>query len=147
MTEQDPFEFPEIRVQKPDPNAPARTPRATVAKQPAPSHGDLAAQWLEAWAAKRDAEAKMTKLRKQIEALLDSGETVGNEVGSVSWQTSTSLKADAQGLLLAAGPEILAQVSEVSATKLRELIDSGRLDKDAPFIRYETVKRLVTKLR
>lgn len=146
MTEQDPFDFPEIRVKQPDPNAPPRTPRA-ASKASVAGHADLAAQWLEAWAAKRDAEAKMTKLRKQIEALLEAGETVGNEVGSVTWQTSTAIKADAQGLLQAAGPEVLAQVSEISATKLRELIDSGRLDKDAPFIRYETVKRLVTKLR
>ena len=148
MTENDPFDFPEVRYK-----TPADVAHLPPREMAQPTNGTetknerLARLWLEAWMVKRDAEAKMTQIRKELEALLENGEMVGNSTGYLTWESSKSLKADPKGLFDAIGPQVYVRVSEVSTTKLRELIQAGVIPSEADYLRYETTKRLVTKLR
>ena len=150
MSENDPFDFPEVRFKTPADVAhlpPIDTVHPTVDDGTETKNERLARLWLEAWMVKRDAEAKMTQIRKEIEALLENGEMVGNSTGYLTWESSKSLKADSKGLFDAIGPQVYVRVSEVSTTKLRELIQAGVIPSEADYLRYETTKRLVTKLR
>ena len=69
MSSTDPFEYPPVRLMKPDdkPNGETR-------------NESLAQQWIEAWSQKRDAEARMTELRKEIEKLLEVAPQYGIEI-------------------------------------------------------------------
>jgi hypothetical protein len=107
----------------------------------------LAREWLEAWSAKREAEAKMAELRVEIERLLDNGAKVGNRVGYVTWATTKVLRAEPAGLFQAIGPQMYVRVSEVPTTKLRELLQAGLVSLEAEFLYTETHRRLLTKLR
>lgn len=145
MNTPDPFDFPEIRVKTPSQETPLRPAEEQGAMETRTE--TLTRQWLEAWTLKRDAETSMAALRREIETRLENGEVVGNSTGYVTWETSRRVKADPKGLYEAMGSKIFLSVIEVSSTKLRKLIDDGAVPEDAPWMRFETKKKLVTKLR
>jgi hypothetical protein len=144
MSVADRSEFPEIRVQStadlPQRSAPEELPTETNTER-------LARLWIKAWSVKKEAEARMNALRKEIEAILDEGEIVGNSTGYVVWETTKRLRADPAGLLAAVGPQTYLRVSEVSTTKVRELIQAGLVPMEADYLTTEVVRRLATRLR
>lgn len=152
----DPFELPVVRVRTPEDVGPSR-PRS-VPDQPTESlrrveepnadetRGErLARLWIKYWDIRREAERRLKALRGEIEQALADGESVRHTTGRVSWRTSTVVKADPSGLFAAVGPDVYVRASDVSATKLRELIEAGLVPADAPYLTTESVRRLVTE--
>ena len=140
----DPFELPEIRVKSvadvPLRSVPEELPTETNTER-------LARLWIKAWSVKKEAQARMDALRVEIEAILNEGEIVGNSTGDVVWDTSKRLRADPGGLFQALGAQTYLRVSEVSTTKLRELVQAGLVPAEADYLRTEVMRKLVTRLR
>ncbi|MBS1713224.1 MAG: hypothetical protein JST30_02680 [Armatimonadetes bacterium] len=107
----------------------------------------LVRTWIEAWQAKRRAEETMAGLRPEIESLLDDGVLLEAPLGTLGWSESRMLRADRVALAQDVGTYVFAKASTIPSGKIRELIHGGLVAPDAPYLSYETVRRLVTTLR
>jgi len=133
MPEHDPFDLPNVRVMN-RPRAASREER-------------LAQAWIEAWQAKRDAEAAMARLRREIEPLLDAGLMLESKLGQVAWCESQTLRVEPVAMARDVGLSVFAKASTVFPGRIKVLIQGGLIAPDAPYVSYETVRRLVTTLR
>ena len=137
MEHPDPFDFPEIRPKH------AETRPLSVKDD----NSQLAQLWISAWIAKRDAEARMSELRKQIEKRLEHGEFLGTDLGYVAWESSTKFRADPRGLHAELGSKVFLDLIEIPSSRLKELVERGQISQDTPWLSRETVRKLVTRLR
>ncbi|MBS1723300.1 MAG: hypothetical protein JSS66_10145 [Armatimonadetes bacterium] len=145
MSQFDDSSFPIIRVHAPVPSEEVAVPVPVGVI--APKANRLAELWFEAYEAKRAADAAMKRLRAEIEPILDRGEPVESSMGFLSWAESRVLKADSAGLFEEIGARLFVKVSEVPTPRIRELIEAKILESTAPCLRYQTLRRLVTRYR
>lgn len=92
----------------------------------------------------RQVEAELKAMRPEIDQLMADGEMVGFADARLTFQERTSLTVDMDALVEDLGEKIALRCADVSASKLRKMIDAGVVPEDAPYITKSVTKSLVT---
>lgn len=92
----------------------------------------------------RQVEAELKAIRPEIDQLMADGEMVGFADAHLTFQERTNLSVDMDALIEDLGEKIALRCSDISASKLRKMIEAGVVPEDAPYIQKTVTKSLVT---
>lgn len=92
----------------------------------------------------RQVEAELKAIRPEIDQLMADGELVGFTDAHLSLQERTNLSVDMDALITDLGEKIALRCSDISAAKLRKMIEAGVVPETAPYIQKTVTKSLVT---
>lgn len=84
-------------------------------------------------------------VRGEIEALMADGEKVGYDTAWLGYQERTSLTVDMDALVADLGEKVALRVCDVSSAKVKALVESGVIPKDAPYLTKTVARSLVTQ--
>ncbi len=83
-------------------------------------------------------------VRAEIDALIADGELVGYPDAYLTLQTRESMTVDIDALVADLGEKIALRVCDVSAAKVKKLVELGLIPADAPYLTKNVTGSLVT---
>lgn len=102
-------------------------------------------RWQELKSVERQCENELKAIRADIEEKISNGELVGFPDAYLTFQDRETVSCDMDSLVADLGEKIALRCADVSAGKLRKMIDAGVVPADAPYIKRSVTKSLVTK--
>lgn len=103
-------------------------------------------RWQELKSIERQVKSALEDLRKDIDEKMSNGEMVGYPDAMLTLQERESLSCDMDDLVKDLGEKIALRCADVSAAKLRKMIEAGVVPADAPYIKRTVTTALTTKV-
>ena len=103
-------------------------------------------RWQELKSIERQVKSALEDLRKDIDEKMSNGEMVGYPDAMLTLQERESLSCDMDDLVKDLGEKIALRCADVSASKLRKMIEAGVVPADAPYIKRTVTTVLTTKV-
>lgn len=92
----------------------------------------------------RQVEEELKKLRPEIDQAMNDGLMVGYADAHLTIQKREGISCDMEDLIADLGEKIALRCADISATKLRKMIDAGVVPADAKYLKRTETSALVT---